>query len=108
MEWGCEMSEAKLDKTTFEKIINQKANDIYKAKVSELETLIGDYFRNNQFMNSYSTGSSVSYQLFIHLEGLFKSKKEDIIKAIEKIEMNKILDNLNNVRFLFEDQNYDR
>lgn len=102
------MSEAKLDKTTFEKIINKKANDIYKAKVSELETLIGNYFRNNQFMNSHSTGSSVSYQLSSSLDGLFKSKKEDIIKAIEKIEMNKILDNLNDVRFLFEDQNYDR
>jgi hypothetical protein len=96
--------ETKLDKTSFEKLINQRAKKIYDERCNALNDLINNFLRVNSLMNIYgkSSQTATAWQIEREIEKILNAKKDEIIQLIEKNEIEKILNNLNDVRFLFE------
>lgn len=91
-----------MDKTSFEKLISRRAENIYQDKKREFAALISKFIDRNFIMNGHDSGNSTSYELQLATNAIFEKKKPSIISLIEKDEIEKVMSNLNEVKFLFD------
>lgn len=94
-----------MDKSTFEKIINQKSEDIYQQNKRKFSNMLTVFFNENSNMNVHESGNSVLYTIDMFTNSLFEQRKKEIINKISKQELDSLFSKLNDISFLFENRN---
>lgn len=93
-----------MNKTEFETLLLNRSEEIYQNKKRDLLGLIRDFLHQNKEMNAHESGSSLSWELDQMINKRIEERKSEIISKIQKNEMNRILNNLESVKFLFESE----
>jgi hypothetical protein len=92
-----------MDKTSFEKFLSNRSENIYQDKKREFSTLICKFLDTNSFMNAHEKGNSLKMDMDMLTNKMFETRKSEIINQIQKYETNKILGELNNLKYLFDE-----
>jgi Fic family protein len=91
-----------MEKNKFEQIIKRLSDREYQEAKLRFSELIAKFINENPFMNVHESANSVHYDLDSLTNSLFEKRKPEIMNKIEANKINKILNDLESVRFLFE------
>lgn len=92
-----------MNKTKFEELIGRRAERIYQTDkmllLREIAACFGDRYTH---MNAHDSGESLKYEIDLMVNKRIEERKSEIIDKIKAQEMDRILNNLESVKFLFE------
>lgn len=91
-----------LDKTAFDDIVKRRAEEKYEKALIDFRGHLVDFFKKNPNVNNHTYGNSVHIMIADFMEKTLKERKEEIVKSFAKDEVNYIISNLENIKFLFD------
>lgn len=91
-----------MTKSDFESLLEIRAEDLYQTKKRSLLNSISKFFHQNFEMNAHDCGNSLLVEIDVMVNKRIEERKPSIISKIKQDEMNKILQNLESVKFLFQ------
>ena len=97
-----------MDKTKFEKIISNRAEHMYQEGKRSFCANLSSWIGQNQHMNAHESQNSVLVDIDRAVNSIFEGRKKEIINKIESSEIQKIMDRLGSIEFLFKEPTHDR
>lgn len=93
-----------MDKTKFDKLVAGKAETEYQDKKREFSNMIRTWLSNNSAMNAHEHGSSLLHEMDQATNSMFEKRKTEIINQIQSKTIDKIMGQLDQVKFLFDEE----
>lgn len=93
-----------MEKTAFDKIVENRATQKYEESIIAFHGAINEFMKKYPHMNNHSFGNSLNAMIHDFGEKTFKDRKANIIEELSKKEINYIMSNLENIKFLFEQE----
>lgn len=94
-----------MDKAQFEIMISRKAEQKYQDTKREFSAIMMDFLKHNPGFDVHEHGTSMRMEIDQLTNGLFEKRKKEIINKLESTMIDKIMSDLKNVRFLFDEDN---